>query len=118
MFTRYTIADTADGSGSSAMRLLEGTSLAPYLKLVKVDGSESLAGYHCILSLAGAGIDPDNLTSYLKPGGWMLTEDDSNSVIAGPSRASLDYEDITKSPGTMKFNRHTVSSAPDNRAEL
>jgi NADPH:quinone reductase-like Zn-dependent oxidoreductase len=117
-FARYTIADTGDGSGSNAMRLLEGTSSAPYFQLAKVDGSEHLADYHCILVVAGAGVDPDSLTGHLKPGGWMLTEDGSNSVVVGASRAYLDYLDTMKCLGKMKFNRHTVSSVPDRCAEL
>ena len=69
--SRYSIADLGSADADLTKRLLEESELQPYVESVKVDGSQPIADYHCILAFPDSGVDVNPLKKHLKAGGWV-----------------------------------------------
>ena len=80
---RYTIADS-DPVTRGILDELKGSDVLPYVELAKIDGSEPLTGYHCILVFANFDVEMDILQKYLKPGCWILHMKELNPLQSYP----------------------------------
>lgn len=115
---RYTIADTDDGSGRTAMKYLEGSNLRPYTELAKVDGSDPLADYHCVLVFPDSGVKPDSLKKHVKPGCWMISLRNPDLVTSSPSMVETDPLDATDILDEMVPARQDSSVAVDKPLDI